>query len=369
MSRVKRVLIYEYISGGGIEDLQDFNFLIPEGFGMLSSMITDFALLDFHIYTLIDSRIIEPFKSSHSNLLKNNQLEYTEIVHNEQVKSQLAYLIPKFENILIIAPEFANILLDLVRDVEFMIQSHQKMMNLSSNAISIFTDKIKTESFLMQYGFISPHSCKLAEYTTIFDPSYQDYIIKPIDGVGAADTYSIHLEGTSESIEMVISDILKLSSNQNLLIQKKVIGIPLSAFVSSKNGNVTFFTINTQHVNFSPVKDSVRIHKIQYLGGRTPYTEISPSIRRSIYEAASKICSLFNFTGFFGIDFIFDKKTNNYSIIDVNPRITTPYIAISALFRENKHNLLESLFEGEIKEEIHGSKSFRKTDQNTIELQ
>ncbi|TFG17056.1 MAG: ATP-grasp domain-containing protein [Promethearchaeota archaeon] len=369
MSRLKRVLIFEYISGGGIEDVQDFNFLIPEGFGMLSSMITDFASLDFQIYTLIDSRVIEPFKSSHSNLLKNSQLAYTEIAHNEQVKSQLTHLIPKFEYILIIAPEFSNILEDLVRDAEFLIQSHQKMLNLPSAAISIFTDKIKTESFLMQYGFISPHSCKITEYSTILDPSHQDYVIKPIDGVGATDTYSIQLEDNSESIEMVISDILKRSSNQNLLIQQKAIGIPLSAFISSKNGNVTFFTINTQHINFSPVTDSSQTRQIHYLGGSTPYTEISPSIRRTIYEAASTICSLFHFTGFFGIDFLFDKKTNNYSIIDVNPRVTTPYIAISELFRENKHNILESLFEGEIKEEIHGSKSFRKTDQNTIELQ
>ena len=369
MGGAKSVLIFEYISGGGIGSSEDFEFLIPEGFGMLSSLVTDFALSEFQIHTLIDYRVIEQFESNHQNLLKINQLEYTKMTHEDQITSQLTLLIPKFDYILIIAPEFSNILEELVRKVEQQIQSHQIVLNLPSEAISIFTDKLETESFLIRHGYNSPQSCKLANYSVITDSAHHEYIIKPIDGVGAADTYCINLERKSEGIDVVISDILKRSSNQNLLIQKKIHGIPLSAFVSSQNGKVAYFTINSQKVNFSPLPGTMQTHQIEYLGGSTPFTDISSSIRRVIHNVASTICSQFKFTGFFGIDFIYDKNTDNYSIIDINPRVTTPYVAISELFCENKHNILECLFNADFKEEIHGSKSFRKSDLNSIELE
>ncbi|MHA1112098.1 MAG: ATP-grasp domain-containing protein [Promethearchaeota archaeon] len=368
MGRAKSVLIFEYISGGGIGSSKDFEFLIPEGFGMLSSLVTDFALSEFQIHTLIDCRVIEQFESNHQILLKINQLEYTKITHEDQITSQLTLLIPKFDYILIIAPEFSNILEKLVRKVEQQIQTHQIILNLPSEAISIFTDKLKTEFFLIRHGYNSPQSCKLANYSVIVDSAHHEYIIKPIDGVGAADTYSINLEIKSEGIDVVISDILKRSSNQNLLIQKKILGIPLSAFVSSQNGIVTYFTINSQQVKFSPLTSTMQTHQIEYLGGSTPFTDISSSIQRIIHDVASTICSQFKFTGFFGIDFIYDKNTNNYSITDINPRVTTPYVAISELFRENNNNIQNTIFSGKFTSSLKGKKSFKKTDQMNITL-
>jgi predicted ATP-grasp superfamily ATP-dependent carboligase len=79
--------------------------------------------------------------------------------------------------------------------------------------------------------------------------------------------------------------------------------------------------------------------------------------RRSfIYLTCSvrNLCQTYVFTGFFGIDFIynpnntfFDNPQKAFTIIELNPRITTPYIAYSQLFKQESKNMAEFFFKGD----------------------
>ena len=356
------VLLFEYISGGGVENPSDFKFLISEGFGMLSSLINDFSLLEYKIHTLIDERIIAQFSSTHYEQINSDQMSYTRISNTRQVPLELQSLIPKFDYILFIAPEFSNVLHDLIENAENLIEPHQTILSLPSKAISIFSDKLTTESYLSSLGYNAPTSL-IIDLENFSPPQpNSEYIIKPIDGVGASETYYLAIQKGDFDITSVISNLVEKSSNRRFLLQEKINGIPLSVFVSSQNGTITYLTFNSQSIIYQPLPELDHVQQLTYLGGSTPFLEISKNVKDSIQEVASIICSQFQLTGFMGIDFLYNLQSNTFSIVDINPRVTTPYVAISQLFRENGFNLLDCLFKGQFSQVIHGHKQFKKDD-------
>ncbi|MBN2157370.1 MAG: ATP-grasp domain-containing protein [Candidatus Lokiarchaeota archaeon] len=364
---MKHVFLFEYISGGGIKNSSEFEFLIPEGFSMLSSLIKDFSLFGIHIHTLIDERIAPKFLQTHSNEIKNQIISYVIIPKGEEIQNHLQKIVTKVDYVLCIAPEFSNILYNLIAFFETSLKSHQLLLSLPSSAILLFTDKLMTESFLHSSGFCAPHSIKLDLETVKNIPkSKSEYIIKPFDGVGASDTYCIPSD-LRKNISSVFDAIQKRAPHQHFIIQKKQSGIALSAFIGCQDGQLSFLIFNTQNIKYHEIDQLYQIHQLEYSGGSTPYTDLPPDMEKIIRDIATAISSQFDFTGFFGLDFVFDISTNTYSIVDINPRVTTPYIAISELFRENHSNILECLF-GKFSGRLIGKKEYVKTDQREISL-
>jgi len=75
--RKKNLFIFEFVSGGGFNQMQIPTSLFCEGYGMLKSIILDFKKLDFKISTLLDYRIF--FLSSH---LKADKIKETKVGDN-----------------------------------------------------------------------------------------------------------------------------------------------------------------------------------------------------------------------------------------------------------------------------------------------
>ena len=366
MGKPSSVLIFEYISGGGIENSEDFELLISEGFGMLCTLIQDFSRMDFEIYTLVDNRIFEQFTLKHDDLIKRNQLAFAKINSPSQVTMILENALSNNSYIIIIAPEFSNILYNLVKMVENLIASDQILLNLPSNAILTFTDKRKTESYLKSHKIPTPPSLDLTFQTISYLPS-KEYIIKPFDGVGSSDTYSLTSTINRMEFGAFLGHLLDNGRSSSYIIQEKVKGIPLSAFVAAFNGKVKLYVVNSQEFKFEVIKNK-NIHKIEYLGGTTPFSKIASDIKSKVKNIAKLICAEFQLTGFFGIDFVYNSKDKSYSIIEINPRVTTPYIAISALFQENKINILESILKDRKLPKMKGKKTFRKAEEKKISL-
>jgi tyramine---L-glutamate ligase len=368
MGKGSSVLIFEFVSGGGIENSEDFEFLISEGFGMLSALIEDFSRLGFHIHTLIDNRIFEQFNSQHIDLIERNQITIAKINSSNQVNLILENIIPTCSYILFIAPENSDILYNLVKMAENLIAPDQTILNLPSNAIATFSDKRKTESFLKSYKISTTNSLDLSSQTISSLPS-KEYIVKPFDGVGTSDTYSVKLTSNRIEISSFLRQLLDNSQSTQYIIQEKVQGIPLSSFIATFHGNMTYFTINSQEFK-SNFTNQFSINQLEYLGGMTPYTKISNLVKTKVEHVARLICTQFQFTGFFGLDFIYNHHDRTYSIIEINPRITTPYVAISALFQENKSNILDTIFIKSKLPKIKGKKIFKKsTKENKIVLE
>ena len=102
MARRPSVLIFEYITSGGVEEQEDFKSLISEGYGMLSALIRDFARIGYEIRTLVDYRIFERFSSEHNDLIEQNQITIAKINSPNQINMILENIIPNNSYILII---------------------------------------------------------------------------------------------------------------------------------------------------------------------------------------------------------------------------------------------------------------------------
>ena len=106
----KKIFIFEFVSGGGFNQVDIPPSLFCEGYGMLRSIIADFKSLDFEILTLLDYRI-----SFLSNYLETDKIIMVNFEDN--YKNKYKESVKECEFCFIIAPEFSNILYDLTKTV------------------------------------------------------------------------------------------------------------------------------------------------------------------------------------------------------------------------------------------------------------
>jgi predicted ATP-grasp superfamily ATP-dependent carboligase len=330
-------------------------------------LISDFLRLGFGVQVLIDIRIVKRFTQKFKNEINKQKVKFEVVSDKEQLFSRLEMLILNSNFILLIAPEFSDTLLNITKFVEAHLQSHQVLLNLPARAISIFSDKIKTERYVRSLGYQAPYSSEIGLISSLPVTDYQNCIIKPFDGVGSADTFWV-TEQNVNARNALISAIVEKFPRHKYILQEKIQGIPLSAFIVCNKGKITYSTFNFQTIKFSLIERHTKILQLEYLGGYTPFTEISQEIKNILLKFASALCFQFHVTGFMGIDFIYDNISNHYVIVDINPRVTTPYIAISALFKQNHHNVVQCLFSDSFEDQINGMKHFRKSKNNEIEL-
>ena len=104
----ERIFIFEFVSGGGFNQVDIPASLFSEGYGMLRSIITDFKDLDFEIITLLDYRI-----QSFSNYL---EADFITIVHKfDNYIEHYKRCLKNTNYCFIIAPEFSDNLYNLTK--------------------------------------------------------------------------------------------------------------------------------------------------------------------------------------------------------------------------------------------------------------
>ena len=89
------IFIFEFISGGGFNQIKIPTSLFCEGFGMLRSIIIDFKALDFEVSTIIDNRIFFLSNFLQADIVKkvNKNDEYIKIFKEMVNKCKFIYYI------------------------------------------------------------------------------------------------------------------------------------------------------------------------------------------------------------------------------------------------------------------------------------
>ncbi|MHA1339524.1 MAG: ATP-grasp domain-containing protein [Promethearchaeota archaeon] len=411
------IFLFEFLSCGGLIKEEASEDLLAEGFSMLSALIKDFWALSFSINLIIDYRLkskIETLIGALKQNLKQNNYNSTEekeknftkrndmMEKNVNREINVKYLdsnsdfdlefrksVSATNYIMIIAPEFNNIMYKLVDEVETILKVYpeQKMLNPSAAFILTFSDKVLTEIALTKERFSFPSTFTYKEFIEYYEniaeelkdnkdffkipkDKKQYFIIKPIDGVGCLDTFEIciDLSQIASNPKELLEDLRNLGAllnekhpDQEFIIQNKIEGIPLSISAIGREGILSFFVINSQKLIYTSYSSNIefkhiKIKRIEYEGGETPFTNLPEDIELFLLSKTENIIDKYKISGFIGIDFIYSEKdifatdyASNICFIEVNPRITTPYIALSELFRNSglKNNLVSYFFEGE----------------------
>ena len=333
----QKIFIFEFVSGGGYNQVDIPLSLFCEGYAMLRTTIEDFKKLGFQIITLLDKRISHLARYLKTDMVKfvKPEDDYLKIYTKCVKKSPFCF---------IIAPEFSKHLYNLTKIAKNL---NKKILSIDLSGVWLGTSKLETYKYFIANKVNTPKSYKIPLKGGKMDVDFilQKFeqfdcslIMKPEDGAGSELIY--HFTTKDQILQLFERAKANLDIARSYIVQEFIDGDDLSISIINRTTSEKINTmdqiilsINAQNVqNIDSNKDSL------YLGGFTPVENYK--VLKNKFEKILKSMDLTSFQGYFGIDFI-KKADNSIYFIEINPRLTTSYIGIRNIL---DFNPLEFLF-------------------------
>jgi len=295
-----KILVFEYITGGGLAQEELPASLAREGGLMLKALIDELTVLpSVKLTVLLDRRC---------NVLDLPQsIEIIWVSAGQSVYDLLPALIDASDLVWPIAPEMGSQLLNISKLVE---DKSKRLLNSSSESIAICSDKLMTVQVLKKKS-ITPviDAQQLDEFSQEF---VGQWVIKPKDGAGCLDCFFV-------SSKTEFNEIIKqIKEPFNYLIQPYIKGESLSLSCLFKNGVVWLLCCNKQLVSIKQGKFELNACQVNIVNkNRSAYQHL-------INQVAEVIPGLW---GYVGIDII-QPELGQALIVEINPRLTTSYAGI-----------------------------------------
>lgn len=306
-----KILIFEYITGGGFNNQELSESLAREGRLMLMALLDNLAATkQLQLTLLLDERFADFTRSG---------CEVIAIRPEHDVLEQFTIAASSCEAVWPIAPEFGGILQRLCQ----MVASLGKIILTSpASAVAIAGDKYKTYQRLNAYQIATVPTRIFAESKYL--PG--DWMVKPIDGVGCADSYLI--TGPDDYDQMQERD-------GKYIIQPHLNGHKTSLSCLFKQGKAWLVCVNLQ--KFSLIDKQYQLSEIivNYQPVTCVYQEIADSVARAMPDC----------WGYVGIDLI--ETTEQIWVLEINPRLTTSFTGIFAALGINIGEVVLQLLDGE----------------------
>jgi predicted ATP-grasp superfamily ATP-dependent carboligase len=328
-----KIFIFEFVSGGGFNTVEIPPSLFCEGFAMLRSIISDFKKTGFEISSLLDHRIhyLSPYLRADSIDLINTNDDFITKFKEKLKDSKFCF---------VIAPEFSNILYNLT---QIAVKMNKVILSTNLEAIKLASSKLLTYNYFKTHSILTPRTYLIPYKKNNLDIEFitkkinklkQPIIIKPVDGVGAESIY--YFENKMQIFNFFKNNKQNLDLTRKFILQEYISGEDLSiSLINHHNSNPIILSVNSQQVILKNDDDGS-----QYYGGYTPVDFFS-SIKKTLNSCLKRL-DLTDFSGFFGIDFIKVNSNFNY-FIEINPRLTTSYIGLRNIIKQNPVDLLFNL--------------------------
>ncbi len=207
-----------------------------------------------------------------------------------------------------IAPETMGVLANLTRSLE---EAGARTLGCSADSIELTGNKARLADWLEARGIPTPRSRTVVPDAGLPEDAGGPWVLKPIDGAGAIDTFFL-----------TAPDDLPAAARQMpvALLQPFLPGTPMSASFLIDDANVAWLIAVGQQ------KIAIRGGRFQYEGGvlPVPCREAEPVLR-------SAVASVTGLRGFVGVDFLWDASEAKATVLEINPRPTTSYVALIRL--------------------------------------
>ncbi|MGJ0485525.1 MAG: ATP-grasp domain-containing protein [Methylomicrobium sp.] len=310
-----KILVFEYISGGGRNRNELPDSLAREGLLMLNSLLEGLAKIpEVDITVMLDARLMHELDSS------PNQIAL--IGPQDDCFSRFERLAKQHDAVWPIAPEFDSILFTLCRTVE---QLGKTLLVSGSDAVRLAGDKYRTFQCLIREQ-IPTVSTRMLNNSSVFS---EECVIKPVDGVGGEDSYRIC---DADDFERIVES---LHGTGKYIVQPHLYGEKTSLSCLFKNGRSWLLSVNLQE--FDIVNGQYRLAAIQ-VNCRTdlsPYRNLAASIAKAIP----------GLWGYAGIDLI--ETPERVLVLEVNPRLTSSFVGLNAALGINAAALVLQLLHGD----------------------
>jgi len=285
----KRILLYEYVTGGGLINEAFRSNLYNEAKIMLTSMLKDSedcSKISYHFFC--DHRMNLSFKSNAIKIEKKNQKK----IYNKRLIKSFDYVIP-------ILPESKKTLYSYVK---FLNNNNIKSIISTPKTISNISDKWLFYKICINY--------KIKTIPTYLDTKILKGKVIVKDRFGEGCSYI--------KLYRNIKYIINNRYDQNKIIQPYIEGQNLSLSVFFNNNSFYLLSVN---------KQNIFLNKDNYLKLKSILVNVTISFEEKIYSLIEKIYNAFpGLYGYVGIDILI--KNNNIFVVEINPRLTTSFAGI-----------------------------------------
>jgi tyramine---L-glutamate ligase len=302
-----RILVHEFVSGGGLAGKDVPASLVREGAAMRRALVEDLAALGCHdVVVTVDPRF--PLSAPRG----------VEVVQLAPERTSLDSLIASVKGVWLIAPETNRCLERLARRIE---RKGKVLLGPCAAAIQLASDKGRLARRLARYGIRHPRTRVLSrgiDALTVAREMGYPVIVKPARGAGCE---GVRLAHTALQLRQALGD--HASADGPLVLQEYVRGAAASVSLLADGRRALPLTLNAQHVRMS--------RRLSYAGGQTPFDHL---LAATATEAARRTCQAMpGLRGYIGVDLVLTER--EAVVIEVNPRLTTAYLGVRAAVEEN----------------------------------
>jgi predicted ATP-grasp superfamily ATP-dependent carboligase len=282
-----RLFVYEFVSAGGLGASAPES-LRCEGEAMLQAIADDFAQLPDVQVTTVDERTLREGAAD-------------------------------ADATLIIAPEFNDI---LAERSQWVLDAGGRLLGSFPAGIALAADKLVMHDHWRQRGIQTPQTIPATvSPPTVFGPAW---VLKPRYGAGAQATFRVR--NAAEWRQTFALAHVECPQG----------GLIAQPFVPGLAASVSFLIGPLRCAALMPVVQRLSTEgRFLYLGGRLPMTDLLSM--RAVRLASAALVGIEGLQGYVGVDLVLgaaEDGSEDY-VIEINPRLTTSYIGLRRLCRDN----------------------------------
>ena len=309
-----RILVHEFVTGGGLAGRPVPASLAREGAAMRNALVADLAALRrYRIVTTIDRRF--PLRRPPAGV---------EVITLTDARPRLLDdLLASVDAVWLVAPETGGCLERLAARAT---ERGAVLLGPSAAAIRSASDKAGLAKRLHAHGVPHPETRLVASTAQARIAAREmgfPVVVKPRWGAGCVGVTLLRGQVLNHHI-----------SRGPVLIQRFVPGVAASVSLLSDGKRATVLTVNGQSMRAPRVGPSPG--GFAYRGGITPL--VHPLAARAATMARRACLALPGLRGYVGVDVVL--TDSEAVVIEVNPRLTTSYLGVRAALDRNVAGLV-----------------------------
>ena len=310
-----KILVFEYITGGGLAG-QDLSVaLAAEGRMMLRALLDDLRFVSgLELILPLDQRCIDFSVPANAHVVP--------VGENDDLQQILPELIAKVDMVWPIAPETEGILANIARQVK---AGNKTLLLSEAETVALCGNKLETYRRLQASAIPVVETLPLSAWKSL---SVTPCVIKPIDGVGC--------EG-SRIIENPSAFPFTIGDPAAYVLQPLMEGQAISLSCLFKHGRAWLLCCNQQEVAIHDGQFLLRACLVNVANQQVDFF-------RGLAERVAK--AIPGLWGYVGIDLI-DSADKGPLILEINPRLTTSYVGIKQATGINVAEQCLALLKGE----------------------
>ena len=322
-----KILLFEWLVGGGLWIDQAFPdpncSMQKQGLEMVCALLADLNAIGEEIEVLlpVDSRLSESFPSPRG-------ISIHEISALDDLAVVLKELADVADAVLVIAPETESI---LIQCLAWLTPFSKKLVSPDIEFVRLTTNKYETCQYLSSRGFDRhPQGVMMPEYQS-WEGWYgwgdRPLVFKPVDGAG------------SESMQLFDGSKVECKFERDpeiYLVEPFIEGTPVSVSVIANGSDFELLPPTRQLFDREPFG--------HYIGAG----KLTQAIAERAVSIANDVVKLLPQTrGYFGLDLVIsDQGPKEDCFLEVNPRLTSSYVALRKSVGDNLVLKMLSSLEG-----------------------